>query len=187
MSDEEVKETKSEPEINPASTEKVEGKPKKKGRFIIIGALAVVIILLVVVIWLLLRKESPDQRDTVVTKDNVGEIQNELNKQPVDSYYVTSMTIDWTFDTATAISKDAVVDNVTNNTRTVYFDVFLKDTNEKVYSSPYIPVGSSLNEIALTTELPAGDHPAVVTYYLVDEENKVITDVSVAITLHILQ
>jgi len=60
-------------------------------------------------------------------------------------------------------------------------------TNELLYSSPYIPVGSILEEITLVKELPAGDYDTIVKYHLVDDDMKELSTVSVSVKLHILK
>lgn len=137
---------------------------------------------------MLLNKDKPekDNRGTVVTEKNAEEVKEQISQPVQDGYYQTSMTIDWTFDTAAAVSKDAFVENVKDNNRTVYFDVNLQDSQELVYSSPYIPIGESLSGIKLSKELAPGDYPAVLTYHLVDDEHNEVSKLAVGITLHIL-
>lgn len=165
-------------------------KGKSKKNAIILGiAVGAIIILLVVIIVLLLKRDKPaaeptDNRATVVTKENRDEVLAELGNVP-DGMYKVSMTTNWTFEDGSAPSTGAYVKNSTDNTRTVYFDVALADTNEVVYSSPYIPLGGELTEVTLDKDLDKGDYPAVMTYYLVDDDHKVITNVAVSITLHV--
>ena len=169
-------------------------KPAKKKKEVIILAIAAVVIvaLLGVIIFLLLKKDAaPEQdvlsdRSTLVTKDNLEEVRQDLNTPVEDGYYETRMSVDWTFENGTAASTDFFVENVTENTRTVYFDVTIPSTGEEVYSSPYMPVGSKLDSITLTKDLDAGDYSGVVTYHLVDDKNAEISTVSVGVTLHVL-
>ncbi len=160
------------------------------------GAIAialVIIILLGIIIFLLLKKDAPvsiaddaNPRATLVTKDNLEDVKTDLNTAVEDGYYEVSMSIDWDFEDSTKPSSTGFVENVTTNTRTVYFDLITNETNELVYSSPFIPVGATLDGIVLDKQLSAGDYPAVVTYHLVDDNSKELSTVSVAITLHIL-
>lgn len=138
-------------------------------------------------------QEDPDQeesyddgRATFINQENVDEIKDSLDDKIEDATYTASMTVDWRFYDGKSVSTTAVVENMKDNKRTVYFDVNLKSTGELVYSSPYLPVGARLEGFALDKNLPKGDYPAVVTYYLVDDDHKVITTVSVAITIHVL-
>jgi hypothetical protein len=173
--------------------EKKNVKANKKG--ILFGALALVVIiaLIGVIVFLLNRpkeeptiQETPDGRGVVVTKDNVNEV---FNSEPVaDGLYETAMNVDWDFQNWQSGSDNAYIENSTSNSRTVYFDLNLKDTQKLIYSSPYIPVGSVLtgDNIKLTEKLEKGDYEAVVTYHLVDDNNEEISTVSVNVTLHIL-
>lgn len=131
------------------------------------------------------KEELSDGRATFVNQENVDEVRDSLDDEIEDATYTASMTVDWRFYDGKSVSTTAVVENMKDNKRTVYFDVNLKSTGELVYSSPYLPVGSRLEGFALDKNLPKGEYPAVVTYYLVDDDHKVITTVSVAITIHV--
>ena len=133
------------------------------------------------------KKEShEDGRATFVNQENVDEVKDSLDDKLEDLTYTTSMTVDWRFYDGKSVSTTAVVENMKDNKRTVYFDVNLRSTGELVYSSPYLPVGAKLEGFALDKNLSKGDYPAVVTYYLVDDDHKVLTKVSVAVTIHVL-
>ncbi len=132
------------------------------------------------------KEESYDGRATFVDQGNVDEVRDSLDDEIEDATYTASMTVDWRFYDGKSVSTTAFVENMKDNKRTVYFDVNLKSTGELVYSSPYLPVGAKLEGFALDKALPKGDYPAVVTYFLVDDDHKVITKVSVAITIHVL-
>ena len=146
----------------------------------------VIILLLVVVALAIFLFMRGDDRGMVVTEDNVEEMQAQLAEPVEDGHYNTTMNFDWTFENGKAASSNAYVANSESNTRTVYFDVNLADTDELIYSSPYIPVGGELNEIRLDEDLDAGDYEAVVTYHLVDDDKEEITTVSVSIGIHVL-
>jgi hypothetical protein len=125
-------------------------------------------------------------RGTVAMPDNIDQLVEDHNRPVEDGYYITVMNVRWDFENGNSPSKNAYVENATDNTRTVFFEVFLKDDGRLVYSSPYIPVGASLRNFALDTVLPTGEHPATVTYFLVDDDGNVLSDVSVTVTLRIL-
>lgn len=124
-------------------------------------------------------------RGTVVTEDNVSEILESQKDSgtTADGYYTTSMSIDWHFDGL--ISKDAYVANDTKNTRTVYFDLFLKDTNEMIYSSPYIPVGAELKGVTLDKKLDKGTYETVLVYHLVDKDENEVSTLSISLTIFV--
>jgi hypothetical protein len=75
----------------------------------------------------------------------------------------------WTFENGAAESRDAYVANSVNNTHPICFDVYLEDTEELLYSSPVLPVGTDLKNIKLDQELPAGEYKATVMYSLLKD------------------
>lgn len=162
-------------------------KSSGKGLKIVIIAMAILLIIAIIVILFILFRpeeepENNDARGTLVTKDNLDEVT--INTEPVeDGYFETSMTIDWHFDGAE--SEDAYVANVTENTRTIYFDLSLADTGETIYSSPYIPVGSEMSGLTLDKELDPGTYETVMVYHLVDDDHNEKSRVSVALTIYV--
>ncbi|MCL2633229.1 MAG: hypothetical protein FWD34_01810 [Oscillospiraceae bacterium] len=134
---------------------------------------------------LLLTDEIVDGRGIVAVPNNISAIIEHLEEPVVDGYYLTTMNADWHFDTWNTPSSNAYVENAIENTRTVYFDLFLDETEELIYSSPFIPVGAKWERFALDKEIPVGVHSATVTYHLVDDEFQSITTVSVAVQLNI--
>jgi len=154
---------------------------------IIVAIVAVIVILVGIILFLLLRpKEEPERRNVVVTEDNVNEVVEQMGSAEVTppGYYTVTMNNEWTFATGDAVSEDAYVENVVGNTNDVYFDVFLVgDEENAIYKSPIIPIGSSLNQIALDTPLEAGTHDCVVIYHLVDEDQNTLSTLRVAIKI----
>lgn len=154
-------------------------------KIVVIILLILLVAVLGVIIYILTRPEADEDtsgRGTVVTEDNAGDIN--ISQEPVeDGMYETSMTIDWHFHGTT--SEDAYVANVENNTRTVYFDLNLADSGETVYSSPYIPVGEELSGLTLEKELAPGTYDTILIYHLVDDDNKEVSTLSVALTIYV--
>lgn len=172
----------------------VSSSSKKSSSALVVG-IVFGVIALVLVITVIAFAFSPSQttenttnaqRDILVTPDNVEEILAEIQETNPDSAYTASMNIDWYFEDGASPSSNAYVENAVENSRTVYFEVFLADTKELVYSSPYIPVGSTLEHPALIVDLDAGDYDGICVYHLVDDNNVELSTVSVAVTLHIL-
>lgn len=164
--------------------------PKKKSKTTIILLIVLIVVVLVaagIIIYLLTREDDkpddgpPDGRGTVVTEDNLDEILKAT--QNPDAYYTTSMSIDWHFKGKT--SSDAFVENVTKNSRTVYFDLVRTDTGEMIYSSAYIPVGKKLNGVTLEKELEPGTYDTIMTYHLVDDDKKEVASLSVGLTIFV--
>lgn len=161
------------------------GKDKKNKKEIIIGVI-IIAVLLGVIIFLLMRDKEEPKRNTVVTKDNVDKVVDDmLNDEYVQpGYYSTSMSTIWHFATGDAISEDAYVANVEENTNDVYFDVFLADNEEEaILESPILPRGSELDNIALDTPLSAGTYDCVMVYHLVDEEQNTVSTLRVGFTI----
>lgn len=161
-----------------------------KKRFIVIAVLVVIILALAgVIIYLLLSRgseEEAERRNVVVTPDNVEEvIQNMAEEEFVaPGYYTVTMNYEWKFQTGSAVSSNAYVENMMENTNDVYFDLFLADDEENaIYKSPVIPVGSSLQDIALDTSLDAGTYDCVAVYHLVDDDQNTISTLRVTVTV----
>lgn len=164
------------------------------------GAKAVGIILLVVlflamagVIAYLLMARQPEEKEeerrgTVVTPDNVQEVLNEMEQrasEPVESgYYTVYMNYEWHFASGDAVSEDAYVENLATNTNAVYLDLFLAEDEENaIYQSPVIPLGSSLENIALDTPLEAGTYDCVAVYHLIDDDQNTLSTLRVTVTV----
>lgn len=96
--------------------------------------------------------------------------------------YQAVMSVEWTFENGTAISKDAYVENVTKNQNDIYFDVKL-ETGELLYTSPIVEVGTRLENIALDTPLSAGEYKAVVTYHLLDDKKQETATAQIAVKI----
>lgn len=174
-----------------------EGSKKKKTNVILICGVVVIIALLVVIIVLLMGNkeevsEAPEsnevataeepRRSVVVTKDTVDDILDDMMQQEYvePGYYSASMTTEWHFATGDAVSEDAYVQNLRENTNDVYFDVFLAENEEEaIYESPVLPRGSELGGIALDTALSAGTYDCVMVYHLIDEEQNTVSTLRV--------
>ncbi len=156
---------------------------------IIIGA--IVIVALVGVIVYLLWPKQDEKRNVVVTKDNVEEVVEEMaNSEPTTpGYYTVTQNSTWYFADGESPSDNAFVENATENTSDVYFDVFIKgeEDNEDnaLYKSPVLPVGQSVSNIKLDKDLDAGTYECVIVYHLVDEDQKTFDTVRVGLTISI--
>lgn len=155
---------------------------KKNGKVVVIACIVIIVVLVAIIVLLLQKKEEP-KRNVVVNEENAEEVvaQMAATEYTEPGYYTVNMATKWHFSKGDAVSEDARVDNVAINTNSVYFDVFLKDDEEEpVYSSPVIPVGSYLENIALEKILGAGNYDCVMIYHLVDEEQETISTLRVA-------
>lgn len=167
---------------------------------VIIGA--IIIVALAVTVALLLNRETelptgPDPgayrrelggRGFVVTPENVEEIREQIDETqsrltPADMHFQFSLLPNWTFTNTLTPSNDALVRNVATNSRTVFFDVYIEELDLVVYVSPFMPLGSEHRGFALDYELDPGVYDAVLTYFLVDDDLEILTDVSIGITI----
>lgn len=168
-------------------TEKVNVTKKGKGgKIVLILCILLILVLVGVIAYLLMSKDDEkEKRNVVVTEENVEEIVAQLSEEqkvPMGAYQVT-MNPTWKFEDGKAASSNAYVENIETNTNSVYFDVTRSDTEEVIYESPILPVGSHLENIALDKNLAAGSYDAVVTYHILDESEESISTVRVGITI----
>lgn len=129
--------------------------------------------------------EETAKRPVVVNEDNVEEAiraLDEAQQVPVGSYEAVMNSV-WRFPDGDSPSENAYVENVPENTNDVYFDVQLTDTGETIYESPVIPRGRHLNQIVLDKRLEQGTYDCVLIYHLVDEEQRTLSTLRMAITI----
>lgn len=180
-----------------------------KAVIIIIVILAVVVIALVAVVAFLLGRgngnkvndnnnsgNGTEQRQVantesvrlVVDEESASTVMDEMRKEVEEGMFQCKMSMKWTFADGKSESKDAYVANSENNSHPIYFDVYLKDTNELIYSSPVLPVGTDLKDIKLDKELPAGDYKATVMYTLIKdvESQETISQAGFVISIKVL-
>lgn len=181
-------------------------KGQKQNGMIIALAAAFVIVLaaLAVCVVLLVRKsnDAPDvpDRSTVsstggkaavlergfVDTKNAEQIVSEMADKVEEGMFECKMTTTWTFDNADAVSPNAYVANVEGNRNTLYFDVYLDGTDEAIYSSPLLPVGTELQNIKLEKKLSAGEYGATVVYTLVNDEYEEVSAVGFKIKIYMV-
>lgn len=166
----------------------------KTRRYIIIAAFAVLAVALVVCIVLLFAKgkeENADQgedRNAVMDRGFVNESNNQVIMDDVqdkvaEGMFECRMTTSWVFEDGESESPNAYVANVESNLHTIYFDVYDRTTEELLYSSPMIPVGSELESFKLDKKLQKGEYDATVMYTLVDEDYEEVSKVGFNITI----
>lgn len=165
-------------------------KGKKGGKIVIAVGAAVIVVLIGIIIALVVKQNKEDNddkpmRNVVVNEENAESVARDfLDQEPVRSgSYEVMMNSTWHFADGSAISDNAYVENVDRNTNDVYFDVNLADTDELIYSSPVIPLGSHLDNIALDKDLDAGSYDCVLTYHLVDEKQVTLSTLKISLTI----
>ena len=175
--------------------EKLSPRRKRKGGkapFIISFAVVGVLVVLVIVASALGQGKSDNTSDTgasseknvVITPDNVQDVIDSMNEKRVaPGTYNVKMNPTWTFESGSSTSKDAYVENSATNNNDVRFTITLKDTDEEVFSSPIIPLGSRLANITLDKALPAGTHDCIITYHLLDDKGEDVSSVKLSLTI----
>ncbi len=168
---------------------------RNTGLIIVIIIAVIIIAALVGVIVVILGKNNAESKDTVekrsvvITEDNIDQIADEIAKEEVDPSvplsYTATMTTTWNFDNGDAVSEDAYVKNSTDNTTAVYFDLIRNDTNEVILSSPVIPLGEELRGIKLDKHLDAGSYECTLIYYLIDDDQNVLTTLNMWVMVNI--
>ena len=132
------------------------------------------------------EQEVAGQRNVLVTEENVNETLPEIPDTPVaaDKYTVT-MNTNWIFKDGSSPSSNSYVANVWDNSYPVYFDIYLADTKEVIYESPVLPLGQHIDGIKLDKDLDAGTYDCVMTYHLVDDDQKTLSTVNVGLTINV--
>jgi hypothetical protein len=120
----------------------------------------------------------------VITPENVHEISMEIAEKVERGMFETYMNTTWTFPDGKSASSDAVMGNSVNNRFAFYFTVTLNDTDETVFTSGLIPVGTQIAEIVLEKDLAAGTYPAVVVVNMIDDDGEPVeTNTGINVTL----
>lgn len=169
-------------------TKESDVKTGKGGKIALIACSAIIVVLAGAIVYLLQDKGGEDEasrRSVVVNEENAKEVISEMLEQervPIGSYQVTMNSI-WNFTNGSAASDNAYVENAEANTNAVYFDVVRSDTEETIFESPILPVGTHLDEITLDSRLPEGTYDCVLTYHLLNENDEPISKVNVGLTI----
>ena len=160
----------------------------KNQKKVTIVAFAVLCIALVVCVVLLLtrsKEESKELDRDFVDQPNTDTVMEDIGDKVAEGMFECSMTTSWVFEDGKSESPNAYVANVENNLHTIYFDVYNSATDELLYSSPMLPVGTEIKNIKLDKELQKGEYDAVVMYTLVNEENEEVSSVGFNITISV--
>jgi hypothetical protein len=180
---------------------------KRKYIIIIVAAVVVIAALAGVIIFLLTQRNKPQaQTETntentgsgrdvvqsarvVLDEDSAANVMDEMREQVEEGMFECSMSMEWTFGNGHSESQDAYVENSSNNTHPIYFDVVLDGSDYVIYSSPILPVGTQLTNFKLDVPLGAGTYQAICKYTLLDDEESQ-TPISAAnfmITINVLK
>lgn len=160
-------------------------KKSKTGILVVLGIFFIIIIMIVALI-IFFKDSKTSRKNVVVTPDNVDEILSDSQgKQVTAGTYEVTMNTTWNFDKGDSTSDDAYVENSTANTNDVYFDIVRSDTNETIFTSPTIPVGSHLENITLDKTLDKGTYNCVLTYHLLDDTGNTTSKLNLKLTIQV--
>lgn len=98
------------------------------------------------------------------------EIQAELNEKVAEGMINISMNTSPVFESGTAKGNLLIVNSERNNYPQVVY-IVRKDTQEEIYRSGAIPVGSKVEYAQLEVDLPAGTYDCVAYFNNVDVES----------------
>lgn len=160
-------------------------KPKRSTQKIILWIFVIVIIFGFFTLLLVDFLTEKNSYNKVVTPDNLDEMIYALNDYeiaPEGSYEIEMSTL-WNFPSSKMASPDAYIGNSLYNRNPVYFTIVLKETNEELYQSPILPIGSSLEKIKLDADFEKGNYNCILIYHLLDTELSEISTVSVTMTI----
>jgi methionine-rich copper-binding protein CopC len=140
-------------------------------RIILILGILVIVCAAAVAAFVLTREKPPETVATrVIDESNLEEINAEIEEKVAKGMFETHMTTTWTFPDGKSPSSDAIMGNSPNNNYPFWFEVSLRGSEEIVYSSSLLPVGSEIAEIVLEKDLDAGTYAALLTIHMVEED-----------------
>lgn|GEM_PF-5609439 len=163
-------------------TSKIKIKRQKSRKYIqLFGFVVFLIIIFITTITLSLTISKKEKNNLVVTKSNIKNVVD-TEKEPVSAgYYEVQMNTTWNFKSGNKRSYNAVVSNSPTNSNTVYFTITVD--GELIYTSPYLPVKSSLKNIKLEKKLEKNTYHAIMKYHLVDDNYSEVSTLSVSLTI----
>lgn len=116
------------------------------------------------------EEEIPVERNLIIS--DVGNLSRTFDADIVDSVssHDVKMNSLWNFKNGASVSEDAYVANPSVNVNAVFFEVCINGSDECIYKSPVIPVGSHLENISFDRKLQAGKYDCVLKYTLLGSD-----------------
>ena len=174
-------------ESSEVSNSEVKKKLSKTQKIMIFGfgMLSIAIVAAGILIYLaLIKEEEPTASGNyVIDESNYEQVIGDMNEKLQNGMYEVTMNAVWNFDNGDSASSDAYVENASSNRTPVFFEVYLKDTDELIYTSTVLPVGTKLKELKLDKPLEKGTYDAICKYNLLDEEGNISSSVSINVTI----
>ncbi len=177
---------------NPNTPPGKAGGLQTKHIILILGIILIVAAAVVAVIVLSKPEEVQEVQSTpipmaqgrVMNEANAAQIQEDLREKVEKGMFETYMNTTWRFPDGESPSSNAVMGNSSANNYPFWFDIVLKDTEEVVFESGLLPVGTEIEEIVLSKDLEPGRYDARTAIHMVDENNEPLsTNASFSITL----
>jgi hypothetical protein len=162
----------------------VKGGGSKK--IIVAAAVVVVAVGVAAAAYFATHKPEEAEKKETITPENVEERVDEIfesESSNVPAYYTATQNSTWNFADGSAATHNAYVENVTDNSTPVYFDLIVDETGEVIYSSPVLELGAKLDGFKLDTPLEKGEYDCTVVYHLIDDEQNTLTTVNVGVTV----
>lgn len=103
-----------------------------------------------------------------------------------DNMFEVKMNTTWNFPDGASKSTDAYVANSTANHTPFYFQITDSASQEIIYTSPKLNIGSAVREFKLTQDLDAGSYDCVCMYHLLDANDVVTDTVRVTVKVNVL-
>lgn len=104
-----------------------------------------------------------------IDKDAEDNIQDELNEKVEASMMNISMNLSPVFENGTSEGNLLIVNEEVNNHMQV-IEIFRDDTDELIYKSGAIPVGSKIETTKLDVNLPKGTYDCTAYFNSIDDE-----------------
>lgn len=153
-----------------AEQQKALEKQKNRKVATVICAVAVVAVAVAAVLFTATHALNKEPEGYVLNESNYEQIKEEMSDKVAEGYFETYMNTIWTFEDGESESRDAVFGNSPNNAKPIRCEVSLDDTEEIVFKSAVLPVGTELSGIKLDRKLAAGTYPAVCRIYLLTQQ-----------------
>lgn len=110
--------------------------------------------------------------DTSVDDSATGSVTesavNDLNAQVEDGMITMSMNANPVFDNGTA-KGNLLIENDKSNKNPQVIQIYRNDTDELIYTSGKLPVGSCINEDTLDVVLPSGEYECTAYFNAIDD------------------
>lgn len=145
---------------------------------IIIAGLSVIAIIIVIIGIVIINKKPADTSpkdnnggNFVIDNGNLDALTDLMESNVSEGMFECNMTTTWNFPNGKTASTDAYVANANTNSKPIYFEVVLINSNETVFTSDLIPVGKKIKTIKLDTNLSKGVYNAKCVYHLMDKQD----------------